>query len=153
MSTPFLDLADEIADALTTFAAGEYTATREYIPNWSETGSAVLACAVVPSNHESETLDRSASVDSVTIDVGFTKRLQDQTKAELDALASLVHAAFAYLKPTGAAAVVTVGSVRYRSARIAYKAVYDPDKLAGKGGGNASGQFLSVFSITYQVFP
>lgn len=151
MSAKHLALADAVTAALATLGTGVYTPVRAYLPDWTEKNTADLQCNVVPSNVETVIADRAGEARTYTIDVGFVKRLADQTRDEIDALALIVEAAFDYLAPSGAGNAYTVGSVRYRSMLATYKAIYDPDKLAAKADGAASGTFLSVFTITYRA--
>lgn len=152
MSAPHNELSDKVATALTALAAG-YTAVSAYVPNWTDKNTSALSCAVVPASVESELIDRSSSADTITIDVGFTKRLQDKTKAELDGLSEKAHNAFKHLKPDGAGKLVTLtDGTKCRAIRAAYKAIFDPDKLAAVDSNDASGAFLSVFSVTYRIY-
>jgi hypothetical protein len=151
MSAPHIDLADAVTASLTTLASGAYTPVRSYLPTWTDRTLADLECVVVPSNVESEIHDRSTEAETHTIDVGFAKRLSLKTREELDALSVIVDAAFRHLRPAGASNAFTIGGVRYRAVRAEYKAIFNPDSLAPKTEGDASGAFLSVFSVTYRA--
>lgn len=152
MSARHIKLADAVAASLTTLAAGAYTPVRAYLPRWREEElTATPACAVIPSNVETVIADRGSLGETYTIDVGFTAKLELQTREEIDALTLIVDAAYRHLAPTGAGNSLTADSVRYRSVTAAYKAIFDPDRMAAKTEGDASGVFLAVFTITYRA--
>lgn len=155
MSAPHIELADAVTASLATLAGGAYTPVRAYLPRWREDElTATPECVVVPSNVETERIDRSNAQDGYTIDVGFAAKLAAQTREEIDALSTIVDAAFRHLRPTGAGdTMATAGGLRCRAIAAAYKAIFDPDRFAAKTEGDASGVFLAVFSITYRAFP
>lgn len=89
---PDLLLADDIVAGLNgqTFSL-PFSAERVYVPDWDlKSELAALQCAVWCEDPTADPWERSRLLKTYPIAVGFCQKLQQKTRAELDALCGLV---------------------------------------------------------------
>lgn len=148
-------LCDDIAQELRTRWAGKLTAERHWLPDLKAKGELdILRVSVVPGITPSGELgERDQSWELWPVQIGFAKRLQTKTKAELDTLATLVEEIRIFLQ--SAVFRLLDGRQFEPNGGYEYIARFDPSLLTREevdGLDKYTGAFLSVIAFEYDMY-
>lgn len=154
MAAPDVELANaivaDINDAERSWSQ-PFEAERTWVPLWigeEELGS--LQCLVNPwPIIEVITESRRSTYSELSIDIGFAKRLQAKTRAEIDDLRALIETVYKRYAITPFT-IANVGKfVALR--RLDEYVTFDPSRLnRDPATGKYTGDFLSIFRVPYR---
>ena len=154
MAAPDVELANAIVADLNSDDRGwslEFEAERTWTPLWiGKDQLSSLQCLVNPWPMVEVTAESRTSTQSeYSIDFGFAKRLENETREEIDCLRDLVDTVYKRYTLTD---FTVAGSGKFVALRRLDEYVtFDPSRLDREPGStNYTGDFLSVFRVPYR---